>query len=594
MAAYYSLRLRRIRQSTSLVFVLNLFAATLCQLAPPSKADSQLATNFKTERTSISSSTSTMTVEPAAYPSPTPTLFTIAPSSGVQGKEYEVVVNNVDCLNGPTDDKKKQVSELRLYAPVGSGLTVVNMSQNECRISGKVTIAPDAPLNNQQLWLTDKDAKPPKPDFVLDFIVTGVTAQPIPPGLNNQGQVDVMWSVVPDKIANHNFGRGVQKHFYCIEVVIGNDSGYDLQLSSVGFTLPALKGNYRIPNSGYRTVRGSLEAFGEVAPRKFVVNGLKMLGPILTGFLPFFHSINHTANFSSAINVISNPIEKGLENVWPDLLPTQLDRLADQTYRDDVSTKTIIPNNVQARILTFIPKRLVCPDLKTCPSSDANAKLDAKNVQDVMRALGEIVIVGQQIVHVNRVRVVNTPFGTSITDHSISGRITDACNQGVGGVTITLSAGAGFLDRTVATSDDGSYTFPNVPDGRTYTVTPSSGSIKFRPSSSSPFLLNDTKTDLDFATDHIVITGKVTKNDGQGVVGLKLGLTGTGVMIAPTETKEGGTYIFEVLAPGAKKFKIKPEASKAYTFEPSDITWTCDQRDADFVATPTPNPSPTP
>lgn len=517
---------------------------------------------------------------PAPTPVPSPSPYEIAPASGVQGKEYEVLVTSNQCLETPS---RNPVKDLQLYAPGGSGIRLTDSKATECRLTAKLSIAPDAPVGIVKLQLIDKDRNP---RVVVDFAVTGITAGPIPPGLNNQGQVDVMWSVVPDKITNHNFGRGVQKHFYCIEVVIGNDSGYDLQLSSVGFTLPALKGQYRIPNSGYRTVRGSLEAFGEVAPRKLVVSGLKMLGPILTGFLPFFHATNHLANFSGAINVISNPIEKGLENVWPDLLPTQLDRLADQTYRDDVSTKTIIPNNVQARILTFIPKRLVCPDLKTCPFPERTDKpLEANNVQDVMRALGEIVIVGQQITHVNRIRVVNSPFGTSVTDHSISGRITDACNQGVGGVTMTLSAGAGFLDRNVTTSDDGSYTLPNVPDGRVYTVTPTLADVNFSPAASNPFPLNDTKTNVNFSTGYL-IAGKITSKDGKALEGeISVKISGGGLANDKTvNAGSDGEFMVEVPASGATpNFKITVNPTK-YTVDGSNTAdWSCDKSEASFV-----------
>lgn len=534
---------------------------------------------------------------PAPTPVPSPSPYEIAPASGVQGKEYEVLVTSNQCLETPS---RNPVKDLQLYAPGGSGIRLTDSKATECRLTAKLSIAPDAPVGIVKLQLIDKDRNP---RVVVDFAVTGITAGPIPPGLNNQGQVDVMWSVVPDKITNHNFGRGVQKHFYCIEVVIGNDSGYDLQLSSVGFTLPALKGQYRIPNSGYRTVRGSLEAFGEVAPRKLVVSGLKMLGPILTGFLPFFHATNHLANFSNAINVISNPIEKGLENVWPDLLPTQLDRLADQTYRDDVSTKTIIPNNVQARILTFIPKRLVCPDQKTCPFPDPTVKLDAKNVQDVMRALGEIVIVGQQIVHVNRIRVVNTPFGTSIADRSISGKVTDICNIGVGGVTMALSGGSDFTSRETTTSPDGTYNFSNIPIGRIYTVTPNLENMTFHNESpgSETFTLNDTKTNLNFGAEPVVLTltGNVTRSDAQPIAADEISVELTGTGLAQTKTapvNAAGVYRFELPASNLNlltaTFQLTAISAK-YTFDGAK-TWKCDKRAGDFIATPKPTPSPSP
>ena len=516
---------------------------------------------------------------------PTQPAFSISPSSGVQGKEYEVIVSSKDdCLANP-------LKTFKLYAPIGSGI-VVNSKQGDCQLTAKLTIAPDAPLGPVKLWLTKDAGQLNTP--TVEFTVTGVTPQPIPPGLNNKGTVDVMWSVLPDAVTNDNFGGKVSREFYCIEAVIGNDSGYDLQLSSIGFTLPGLAaGKYRIPSSGYRTVRGSLEAFQTLAPRQFVVNGFKMLGPLLTGFLPFFHAVNHKSNFSQAINVISNPLEKGLESIWPDLVPTELDRLADMTFRDDVSTKTIIPNNVQARILTFVPRRLVCPDKKTCSAANSTPTLSAKNPQHVMQALGEIVIVGQEIVHVNRVRVVNTPFGTSVTDHSISGKITDACNEGVGDVTVSLSAGGGFLDRTVTTAKDGTYEFANIPDGRTYTVKPELGDMKFLPAISESFLLNDTKTNLDFSAGHLIV-GTAKKGETplkQYSIELTQ-IVATAKKTMTTSTNDKGEYRFQLPGAATPPFTIKPVDLKDHTFKPVKVDWNCGMGPVDFVATPTPSPSP--
>ena len=525
---------------------------------------------------------------PVPDASPTQPAFSISPSSGAQGKEYEVIVSGNDCVANP-------LMTFELYAPIGSGI-VVNSKQGDCQLTAKLTIAPDAPLGPVKLWLT-KDAGPNTP--TVEFTVTGVTPQPIPPGLNNKGTVDVMWSVLPDAVTNDNFGGKVSREFYCIEAVIGNDSGYDLQLSSIGFTLPGLSaGKYRIPSSGYRTVRGSLEAFQTLAPRQFVVNGFKMLGPLLTGFLPFFHAVNHKSNFSQAINVISNPLEKGLESIWPDLVPTELDRLADMTFRDDVSTKTIIPNNVQARILTFVPRRLVCPDKKSCPAANSTTTLSAKNPQHVMQALGEIVIVGQEIAHVNRVRVVNTPFGASVTDHSVSGRITDLCNLGVANALVTLEGSGGFTAREMRTAADGTFTFANVADGRTYTVTPKLADMKFAPAASAPFLLNDTKAGVDYRAEYVVIkiTGKVTnKSDGTALANATITVTGTGLSAAKTgTTNDKGEYEVSVPADGLNPltttFTITPTLT-GKTFEPANATWTCTQRTADFKAKPSPSPA---
>jgi hypothetical protein len=542
----------------------------------------------------------TPTATPIPTPVPTPSPYDISPSGAVQGKEYEALVTSNQCLEDPS---KNSIKDFQLYAPVGSGIRVTDSKATDCRVTAKVSIAADAPVGIVKLQLIDKDRVP---RVIIDFAVTGITAGPIPPGLNNKGEVDVMWSVLPDKITSDNFGGKVKRQFYCVEVIIGNDSGFDLQLASIGFTLPGLANSkQRIPSSGYRIVRGSLEEFQLLAPRNFVVNGLKMLGPILTGFLPFFHAASHATNFSEAINVISNPLEKGVENLWPDLTPRELDRLADMTFRDDISTKTIVPNNVQVRILTFVPRELVFPYKKKALSLTGK-ELRPDNPQEVMQALGNVVIVGEQIEHVNRIRVVSTGLETPLVDRSISGKITDVCNSGVGGVTMTLSGGSNFTSRSITTAPDGTYSFANTPIGRTYTVTPSMVNMTFHPESpgSETFTLNDTRTNLDFGADYAVLTisGKIVDKDSKPVKGITVALTPTDTL-TPKElaqnqtTNDSGIFRFDLAGSKVKvptaSFEIKPKSDK-HTFDRATQTWKCDKRTVDFVATPNATPSPTP
>jgi hypothetical protein len=565
---------------------------------------------------------------PSPTPVPTPSPYEISPSSGIQGKDFDVLVSSIECLQGVAE---KSMSGFQLYAPTGSGIKVTGTATAGCRLTATLSIAPDAPIGIVKLQLkvdtnkSNQDAnKKPILQEPIDFTVAGVTAGPIPPGLNNKGQVDVMWSVLPDGITDDNFGGKVKRQFYCIEVVIGNDSGFDLQIASIGFTLPGLADSkYRVPNAGYRTVRGSLEAYQQLDARNFVVNGLKILGPLLTGFTPFFHVTTHAKNFSEAINIVSNPLEKGLENFWPDLVPTELDRLADQTFRDDVSTKTIIPNNVQTRILTFVPRRLLFPRTPgnkkgIIKDSGGNIQYDPSKPQDVMRVLGDVVIIGRQVEYINRMRVVNTPFGASASDRAISGKITDLCNIGVGSVTMSLTGGSDFTARDITTSPDGTFNFPNVPIGRTYTVTPKLENMTFHPESpgSETFTLNDTKTNLNFGADYavLVISGKVVDKDSKPAGGVTVQLTGDPTRLKADKTATtnvDGIYRFELRpsdlsSPGAGdvinvltssfKLTIALDANKNFTIDagPTSKTWKCDQRQLDFLATPKPSPSPSP
>ena len=535
------------QNTLTIVVVLSISAAFISSVGT--------AANSRTEQTVTSSSKTAGFLQvkgdasPSSTPVPSSPAYDIAPTAGRQGKEYEVVVTSNECVEDisqdpPTTNPRNALKDLDLYAPDGSGIKVTNSTASDCRVTAKLSLANDAPLGIVKLWLINKKTRVPQ--MFIDFAVTGITAGPIPPGLNGKGQVDVMWSVLPDQVVHDNFGAKVATEYFCIDAVIGNDSGYDIQIASIGFTVPTLSPDtknprYRVPNTGYRVVRGTLQRRELLSPRNLILNGIKVAGPLLTGFLPFFHNMVHTTNFSEFINIISNPLEKGFESAVPDTVPFQVNRLDDQTFRDDIATRTVIPNNIQTRVTTFVPKELVFPGGKggflkrrkpgETSKNAAGETADRHKPKDVMQMLGDIVIIGEQIEHVNRIRVVSTGLETQPADRSISGKITDLCLVGVSGVTIMLSAGSDFISKEITTSPDGTYTFENVPIGRTYTVTPKLTNMTFQPESpgSETFTLNDTKTNLNFRADYevLTITGKVIGEDGNsGIAGAKVTITG--------------------------------------------------------------------
>lgn len=538
--------------------------------------------------------------------------YSLSPSTGVQGSVQDVTVTSAQCL-GPAP--ASSLAGVTVFAPQGSGITVSNVNVPAagagmvCNSIVKFTIAASAPLGPVKISLLPAAAGA-APLASLDFTISGIPGGPIPPQFNNQGQVDVMWDVVPSAIANDNFGGRIAKQYYAVDVVIGNDSGYDLQLASIGFTVPSLtQGNlkFKIPSTGYRLVRGSLQSREQLAPRNFIINAVKIAGPILTGFTPFFHNVNHRANFTEAINILSNPFEKGLDAIFPDLIPEELNRLADQAFRDDISTKTVIPNNVQARILTFVPRKVLFPQTKKlgrCPTAAPAAAgaptpnrqintggaatidprcLDKDNMQDVMLMLGEIVLIGDQVAHVNRIRVVSTPLGPAPTDFSVSGKVQDNCHSGVGGLTMTISAGSGFVSRQTTTSPDGTYTFPNVPAGRTYTVTPSltstpAATFQLAPTSLQTFLLNGDQTNVDFlAAGIVVITGNVINAASAPVQGatITLAIPGGPAIAAGAITSDAQGNFYVVVPTAAPIVNVTASRAGPPPVTSPAVAWSC-------------------
>jgi hypothetical protein len=207
-------------------------------------------------------------------------------------------------------------------------------------------------------------------------------------------QVDVSWAVVPPSIVADNFGRRIRQEFFCIDVTIGNNTGGDLQVSGISFSLPSDPNNQLlVPISSYGLVRGSLEKRKLLYPRTLTLAIISGVAQLLTGFNPFFHNVNHAKNFAQGITIISNPIEKGVELVWPDALPGELDRLDQQTLRDD----KIVPNNTTFKTRVFIPKEVVFQPGEKCIDSNGQNKDCKNNVVKVKERLGTMTLVGYQI-----------------------------------------------------------------------------------------------------------------------------------------------------------------------------------------------------
>jgi hypothetical protein len=269
--------------------------------------------------------------------------------------------------------------------------------------------------------------------------------------------------VIPQHIVSTNFGRSIRKEFYCIELVIGNNTGSDLQLAGIGFEIPQVayqddgsRGNANgrskkyvpkknngitefapvmetvrdasgipqlntdgtprrrvaydsdgnekfeiagiLPVSSYATVRGVLAERQLTHPRAITLASANALGELLGGFKPFFVNPIHGNHFSNWVNIVSNPLAKGIENVWKDAYPGELDRLDQQTLRDD----KIIGNNTTYKTRVFIPKDALF----------VHGEKDRDDVREVRRRLGVLLLVGHIIERkgfVNRQRFGPTP-----------------------------------------------------------------------------------------------------------------------------------------------------------------------------------------
>jgi hypothetical protein len=321
-----------------------------------------------------------------------PTLNTIKPKSD---KELSVAPGNDLALEVQVfDEKDKELAAPQVeWQALGTGGKFVRLTPDPAD-SRKVTVTGlFGPPNQRTIpYSISIVAKSGTASHVFDVSYQGAV-EPV---------VDVQWDVVPQEIVGDNFGRTIKKHYYCLEVVIGNNGGGDLQISGLGFELNVKdelgKDTYAIvPVSSYATVRGSHSRRKLKHPRALTLATINAFGQLLGGFNPFFINAAHGKNYGQFVNIISNPLAKGVELVWQDAYPGEVERLDQQALRDD----KIIPNNTTFKTRVFFPKSAIFDEGD--PSRDV--------IPEVRKKLGRMIMVGTVIERkgfINRLR-----FGAS-------------------------------------------------------------------------------------------------------------------------------------------------------------------------------------
>lgn len=241
----------------------------------------------------------------------------------------------------------------------------------------------------------------------------------------NRPSVDILWTVMSNRLCSDNFGRRVADSLYCVEVKLGNNSGYGLAISGIGFQRTILDGTpYKTvinnANLSYASTRAVLLRDQILDRRNIAYRTLEGMGITMSAFTPFFLNITHRSRFAEGAAILSGPLLQGLDLIMPDRTLPQLNNLDDQAFRD---TK-VIPNNSQTRFVVFVDKRELSEaiaavieatgdyfnQMKKKPKG-ALAKVNGKGAWNafspaaVRLALGEPVIVGDFIEYVERIQL---------------------------------------------------------------------------------------------------------------------------------------------------------------------------------------------
>lgn len=223
----------------------------------------------------------------------------------------------------------------------------------DCTLSLPAEVAKDATIGDRQVIIYKSGRKETLATKRLE--VVDPQSGPIPPGL--APQVDLMWNVSSELTCKDQFGARIARYYYCVEVMLGNNSGYALLLSGVGFLRELPWMAYKEGNSSYLQVRSVLQREQVVSGRNITLRALQAAGMVIAGFVPFAGSDVAKGRVSLWASIVGNVIAGAYDNFWPDRTIRQLGNLDDAALRDG----KLVPNNSPVKFTIFVERESIFP-----------------------------------------------------------------------------------------------------------------------------------------------------------------------------------------------------------------------------------------
>jgi hypothetical protein len=340
--------------------------------------------------------------------------WTANPSSVVQGKTSEVILSAPAATCGAA---LGQLNDASLSTPptihVQAGFDVSANGPSHsgtCELTVALVVANAAKTGPLRMTITGAGAQ----DLGYATItVTSSQASPIPDGL--APQVDVTLDVLGYQSVYDNFGRRVANNYYAVKVTIGNNTGFPLQLSEVGFKING--SDLPTPTAEPSIVQGTLIYGQDYSARNVIYRAMVWAALIGSAASPYFHTANARANYAVGLALFSGAAVNGFLQQFPDNTVKQLARLNGTNMIDD---QNVIPNNSQVPYIAFVSRDSVCPPGRKNPALCGDSGLFKHTTfydpTQVKNTLHEVTIVGKQLPNfLPRVKVTVTQIGTPPT-----------------------------------------------------------------------------------------------------------------------------------------------------------------------------------
>jgi hypothetical protein len=346
------------------------------------------------------------------------TTWTANPSSVVQGKTSEVILSAPSPVCGAGAGQLNDASlgsgtvQPNIHVQAGFNVTAGKPQHTgSCELTISVVVANDAKTGPLRLTINDAAPAAAAPDLgYATMTVISSLAGPIPSDL--APQVDIDWSVLGYQQVYDNFGRRVASNYYAVQLTIGNNTGFPLQLSGAGFQIHP--GAAPTPTTNKTIVQGTLIYGQDFSARNIIYRSIVWATMLASAASPYFHRANARANYAAGVALFSGAFVNGFIQQFPDNTVKQLARLGSSEIMSD---QDVIPNNSQVPFIAFLSKESVCPpgakNAALCGAANHWKRNVSYDPDKVVAALGEVTIVGKLLPNFSaRIKVTATSAGT--------------------------------------------------------------------------------------------------------------------------------------------------------------------------------------
>lgn len=143
--------------------------------------------------------------------------------------------------------------------------------------------------------------------------------------------------------------------------------------------------------------------------------------------------------------------------------------------------------------------------------------------------------------------------------YAISGRTLNGAGNAIGGVSISLS---GAQSANTFSDNTGAFSFPNLPAGSNYTLTPAATAFYSFTAQNVSNLGSNQTTNFTGVLRQYTISGRVSDGTNTGIVGVTVGLSGS--QSKGTTTNSSGVFSFSGL-PAGGNYTVTPSTNAYYT-----------------------------